>query len=656
MKVGSSLLISVLSLLFPALCNAQELNDKILMNIAGKDVTAGEFIRMLGKSSEPGKKADIDEYLDQYINFKLKVADAISEGTDTTMAFRNELRGYRNQLAQNYLTDTGTKEKLLELTYQRSLEEINGWHILINCPEGSKPDDTLLAWQKAAGIRERIINGEPFEQVARGSSDDPSVRINGGNLGYFSVFQMITPFEDAAYSLKTGAVSHPVRTPYGYHIIRVTDKRPSRGKVLVAHIMKVSPPGAGEQEIKAAEESINDLYRKLQDGASFSKLAEQNSDDKESAVRGGQLNWFGAGEIISDFAEAAFALKDTGNYSKPVRSPYGWHIIKLLDKKPHGSYEEMKSLLESKINQSYLNSLSKETFVNNLKKEYNYKINMPAYNWFIRNTDTLVIKGLTKYKRSGMPSGDIYTFAGQKLSNSDFASYIETRRSRIVTADPAHFIRESLESILSDQIIKYEDSSLEIKYPDFRYLVNEFHDGILLFDISEKKIWNRVQEDSTGLEKFYEANKHKYPGKRAMEACIYILRDVNNEKKLYSAYRKFSRKAGTNQLMQNKFNTGGDSLLVINERTWLEGEDPELDKIKWKEGVIKSKINNYPALIVIKNIIEPAPLPLEEIRGEIMADYQEFLEKEWTGQLKEKYTVKIDNLILDEVKNSLKNE
>jgi len=656
MRIGSFLLISVLSFLFPAFCNAQELNDKILMNIAGKDVTAGEFIRMLGKSSEPGKTADVDEYLYQYINFKLKVADAVSAGTDTTTAFRNELNGYRNQLARNYLTDPGTKEKLLQLTYKRSLEEINGWHILINCPEGSGPEDTLLAWQKASGIKERIINGEPFEQVARGSSDDPSVRINGGNLGYFTVFQMITPFEDAAYSLKKGEVSDPVRTPYGYHIIKVTDKRPSRGKVLVAHIMKVASPGAGENQTKAAEESINDIYRKLQDGASFSELAKQNSDDKESAVRGGKLNWFGAGEIISDFAEAAFAIKDTGNYSKPVRSPYGWHIIKLIDKKPHGSYEEMKSLLESKINQSYLNSLSKKTFIGQLKKEYNYKVNMPAYNWFIRNTDTLIIQGLSKYKRNLMPAGDLYTFADQKLSNSEFASYIEKRGSRIITSDPDYFIRESLESMISDHLIKYEDSQLEKKYPDFRYLVNEFHDGILLFDISEKKIWNKVQEDSTGLVKFYEDNKQKYPGKRAIEACIYILRDENGGKKLWSAYRKFSRKAGTNQLMQNKFNAGGDSLLVINERTWLEGEDPEIDKIKWTEGVVRSEINNYPSIIVIKKVIEPSPLPLEEIRGEIMADYQEFLEKEWTEQLKEKYPVKIDNLILQEVKNSLKNE
>ena len=656
MKIGSSLLISVLLFLFPVLCDAQELNDKIIINIAGKDIPAGEFMRMFRKSSEPGKKADVDEYLQQFINFKLKVADAAGEGTDTTRAFLNELTGYRNQLAGNYLTDPQVKEKLLREAYQRSLTEINGWHILVNCPEGSKPEDTLLAWQKAAAIKVRINNGEPFEQVARSSSDDPSVRINGGNLGYFSVFQMISPFEDAAYTLKEGAVSDPVRTPYGYHIIKVVDKRPSGGKVLVAHIMKVSPPGAGEAEVKAAEESINDLYKKLQEGASFSELAKLYSDDKESAPRGGKLNWFGAGEIISDFAEAAFAIKDTGDYTKPVRSPYGWHLIKLLDKKSHGSFEEMKSLLESKINQSYLNSVSKKTFITKLKKEYNYKINIPAYNWFISNTDTLVIQGLKKYKRTGMPSGDLYTFADQKLPIREFASFIENRGSRIITSDPAYFIRESVESMISDQIIKYENSILEKKYPDFRYLVNEFHDGILLFDISEKRIWNRVQEDSAGLVKFYEDHKQNYPGKKSIEASIYILKAENGEKKLYSAYRKYSKKPDTGNLLKNKFNTSNDSLLLITEGTWFEGENPELDKIQWTPGTIKSRINNYPAIIEIKKIIEPSPLPLEEIRGEIMTRYQEFLENEWIKQLKEKYPVKIDLRVLEEVENILKNE
>jgi peptidyl-prolyl cis-trans isomerase SurA len=626
------------------------------MTVAGKQVSAGEFIRMYKKSAEPGKPPDTDTYLQQYITFKLKVADAVKAGLDTTKAFRNELNGYRNQLAQNYLTDTQTKEKLLAKTYQRSLTEINAWHILIACPEGAKPEDTLNAWQKASAIRERIIKGEPFEQVARGTSDDPSAKINGGNLGYFTVFQMIMPFEDAAYSLKKGAISEPVRTPYGYHIIMVADKRASKGKILVAHIMKASPPGTGEKEAKQAEESINAIYKELGEGASFSKLAEKYSDHKESASQGGKLNWFGTGEIISDFSEAAFSLTDTGQYTKPVRTLYGWHIIKLLDRKAPGTFEETKSYLESKINQSYLNSLSKKSFVEKLKKDYKFKINQPAYAWFTENTDTLIIRGLAKYDKTRMPSGNLYSFANQSLTTKDFASYIERRGSMIVTDDPVYFINKSIEARISDQIIKYENSILEKKYPDFRYLMNEFHDGILLFEISSRKVWNKVQEDSAGLKQYYEDHKQDFLTKKGIEAKTYILKSDKGGKTLSSAYKRYSRKPDTDNLMLNKFNKKNDSLLVITERKWFAGDDPEIDKIQWIPGYRSMKINNFPAVILIKKIIEPAPLPFKEVQGEMMTGYQEYLENEWVRQLKEKYPVKIDNQIYDEVKKSLSNE
>src|SRR5665647_3815357 len=218
MKFRSSFLIIIIYL-FPDFCGAQDLNKIILMTVNGDKIQAGEFIRMYKKSKEPGNTLDIDTYMQQFTVFKLKVADALNEEYDTTASFRNELNGYRNQLAQNYLTDIQTKDKLLQKAYQRSLTEINAWHILVALPQEASPEDTLKAWQKASDIRERIIKGEPFESVARGTSDDMSVKINGGNLGYFSVFQMIMPFEDAAYSLKKGAISLPVRTPFGYHII-----------------------------------------------------------------------------------------------------------------------------------------------------------------------------------------------------------------------------------------------------------------------------------------------------------------------------------------------------------------------------------------------------------------------------------------------------
>jgi len=642
--------------LSPVICQAQDLNAKILMTVEGSKIQAGEFIRMYKKSIEPGKTLDIDGYLQQFIIFKLKVADALNEGSDTTKAFRNELSGYRTQLAQNYLNDSQTRDKLLQKAYQRSLTEINAWHILVALAPEASPEDTLKAWQKASDIRERIIKGEPFESVARGTSDDKSVKINGGNLGYFSVFQMIMPFEDAAYSLKKGAISLPVRTPFGYHIIKVTDKRPARGRIKVAHIMKAVPPGTDEKQSRQTEEEINNIYKMLEGGASFSELAKKYSDHKESAAKGGELDWFGTGEVISDFSEAAFSIADTGKYTKPVHSLYGWHIIKLLDKKVPGTFDESKSFLESKINQSYLNSISKKTFIEKLKKEYNFQINQDAFNWFVGNTDTLVIQGLKKYDRTTMPEVNLYSFANQTITTNVFANYIEKRGSMVNTKDSSEFIIRSIETRASDHLIKYENSILEKKYPEFRYLMNEFHDGMLLFDISGKKVWNKVSNDSLGLRQYYEEHKNNWLSRRGIEAKIYTLKSPGGEQLLASAFKKYSKKSDLDNRLLKKFNKKNDSLLIIIEGKWFKGDDPEIDKIEWIPGSHAFNRAGYPSIILINKVMEPLPLKFDDVKGEAMTGYQEYLESEWIRQLNKKYSVKIDNLVFDEVKKKLKNE
>jgi len=655
MRIRQSLII-ILSFLFQGISYPQNINDKILMTVNGQNYSAGEFIRMYKKSYDPKYSKDLDSYVGQYVVFRLKVADAINEGYDTTKGFKVELQGYRNQLSLNYLTDNNVREKLLKQAYQRSLTEIDGWHILINCPSDASPKDTLKAWKKARDIRERIITGEPFEQVARSTSDDPSVKINGGNLGYFTVFQMIMPFEDAAYSLKKGEISEPVRTPYGYHIIRINERRPSEGKIKVAHIMKAVPPGSDEKDAKKAEDEIQNIYEQLQNGASFSDLAAKYSDHKESASRGGELNWFGAGEIISDFSEAAFSLNKNGDYTKPVRTMYGWHIIKRIDKKAPGSFEESRVYLESKINESYLSSISKKSFIEKLKKEYKYQVNTIAFNWFVNNTDTLVIKGLKKYNRSGMPQGAIYSFADQQLTTRDFATYIEKRGSMIVTNDSSVFISKSLETRLSDQILNYENSILEKKYPEFRYLMNEFHDGILLFDISGNKVWNKAQNDSTGLQKYYEENKNKYLTKEGIVAKIYTLRVSDGMKSLANAFKKFSVYPDCDNRMLEKFNTKKDTLLTITERTWHRGDNKTIDGLNWSKMQQETIIDGFPSIVLVNKVIDAVPLPFTEIQGDIITGYQEFLEENWIKQLKSKYTVKIDNGVLEEIRKNLNNE
>ncbi len=656
MKIKYLSFVFILRILLPDLAHIQDVDEMLLLTVAGRDVKAGEFLRMYQKSMDIDNQTDLDIYLEQFINFKLKVAEAIDEGYDTTNAFKEELNGYRNQLAQNYLTDAEIKRVILRKAYERSLEEVNAWHILVNCQPDAIPDDTLKAWKKAADIRGRIINGEPFEQVARGTSDDKSVTLNGGNLGYFTVFQMIMPFEDAVFAMTPGAISMPVRTSYGYHIIWLANKRPARGKIRVAHIMKAAPPGADEKVVARAENEINAIYQELQTGASFSELAGKHSDHKESAAMSGELNWFGAGEIISDFSEAAFMLKDTGDFSKPVRTIYGWHIIKLLERRAPGSFEESKSFLESKINQSYLNSLSRKSLVEKLRKEYHYRVNQKAFDWFVRNTDTLIIRGLSGYNNPGIPAGNLYSFANQTFKSKEFASYIEMRGSMINTRDPAFFIKNLLETRVSDHIIEYENSVLEIKYPEFRYLVNEFHDGILLFDISNNKIWSRVQEDSAGLKQYYEENKKNYITQRSIDARLYTLKMNTGEKKLFTAYKKFSGRQDADKRLYDKFTRNGDTLLAIKEGRWQTGDDSDIDSINWVTGLQTLRKDGSPALIVINKVNEPVPLSMKEIMGEMISGYQEWIESEWVKQLKEKYIVKIEKNVLDDIKKKIGDE
>ncbi|TFG44601.1 MAG: hypothetical protein E4H43_00060, partial [Bacteroidia bacterium] len=370
----------------------------------------------------------------------------------------------------------------------------------------------------------------------------------------------------------------------------------------------------------------------------------------------GELNWFGTGEIISDFSEAAFSLKDTGTYTKPIRTLYGWHIIKLLEKKIPGSFDETRSYLESKINQSYLNSISKKSFIDKLKNEYSYRVNPAVRSWFVNNTDTLIIRGISKYVRRNIPSGNIYTFAGQRLSARDFASSLEKRGNMIITDNPDYYIDTSVESIASEEIMKYENSVLEQKYPDFRYLMNEFHDGILLFEISSKNVWNKVQEDSTGLQKYYEDNKYNYLSVRSIEAKTYSLRESGGERILAKSYRKYSRKSGADERLMAKFNLKGDTLLTIKEGKWSAGDDVDIDKLDWTPGLHSFTKNGFPSLINITRVNEPAPLPLIEVQAEMITGYQDWLTAEWIRQLKEKYPVKIDNQVLDEVKKRLGNE
>ena len=636
--------------IYQAALYAQDIDSRVVLTINGKDFTAGEFLWLYEKNNSGSSKSSISEYLELYTLFRLKVENAIDAGMDQTDSFKDELKGYRKQLARNYLSDQDIKEELLQKAYTRYKEEINVYHILIKCPADALPSDTLAAFSKAMGIRERIKLGESFIAVAKGASDDPTARFNGGNLGYITVFQTPVNFEDVVYSMKPGNLSGPVRTSDGYHIIKVQDRRENSGKVKVAHIMKACPPGSSEEEIARAKAVIDTLYKQALSGFDFEDLARKYSDDKGSSSLGGELPWFGVGEMIHEFSEESFKLLRNGDISPPFRTIYGWHIVKRIGKEGPLPYEEARKVLESKMSHSYLESLSRKSFVDKLKKEYNFTIDNSKLNWFYSVADSAFRSGDYNWHDKNIPKGNIYTYANKAVSSNEFADFISSMGIRAYSNDSIKFINTLLDLKSYDDLIKYEDSILEEKYPEFGYLIKEFHDGILLFEISNKKIWSNLTKDSPGLRAYWESRKEEFLNEEEISGRIVTISPdagKNKTKKLTKELKKIIRTDIEDNRISEDIRSGSKDLISVISGTFLKGENNIINKIKKSKGtsVVSDKGGTH--IVYISEIKEAKPKTFEEARPYLIDDYQLLLENNWHKQLREKYDVKVNENVLN---------
>jgi peptidyl-prolyl cis-trans isomerase SurA len=629
---------------------AQDLDSRVLLTINGKDITAGEFLWLYEKNNYGESTNTISEYLDLYILFRLKVEAAIDEGMDRKDSFTDELNGYRKQLARNYLSDQEIKEELLQKAYKRYLEEINVYHIMVKCPADASPADTLEAYKKAIDIRERIRLGESFTAVAKGASDDPTARFNGGNLGYITVFQTPLKFEDAVYSMSPGMLSRPVRTSEGYHIIKVQDRRDNSGRVKVAHIMKACPPGSSDKEAERAKAIIDTIYKELLAGIPFEDLAGKYSDDKGSAGSGGELPWFGAGEMIHEFSEESFSLLRNGDISPPFRTLYGWHIIKRLEKENPLPYDEARRILESKMSHSYLESLSKKSFVDKLKKEYDFTVDRSSLDWFYSVADSVFRSGNYKWNEKDIPRGNIYTFSGKALSNRLFADYISSMGKRAYSNDSIKFINTLLDLKSYDDLVKYEDSVLEKKYPEFGFLMKEFHDGILMFEISNKELWSKLDEDDPGLFSYWESRKNEFMSDEEISCRIASISPdagKGRTKKLTRVLRKQIKTDIDDENLAEYGKYASRNLVTVESGTFKKGENSILDKIRKSRGTMVVSDDNGTHIVYISEIKEAKPKTFEEAREYLIDDYQALLEKNWQKQLREKYDVKINENVLN---------
>jgi peptidyl-prolyl cis-trans isomerase SurA len=646
-------LISVLTLCIAfAGLNAQN-NDPVLLTVGKRDIRKSEFEAVYHKNNrtpQTDEKA-LNEYLDLYINFRLKVAEAEELGLDTSESFKTELKGYRTQLAQPYLTDNEVSEQLIREAYDRSLTDVKASHILIKVDENALPKDTLAAYNKALKVRDRILKGEDFAKVAKEISEDPSAKENGGDLGYFTSMQMVYPFENAAYNTKVGELSMPVRTRFGYHILKVFDKRPARGQILAAHIMVSTRGMQTAADSLSAKQKLEEIVGKIKQGIDFAELAKQFSDDSGSASKGGQLPWFGTGKMVPEFENAAFNLKNNGDVSDIFQTRFGWHVVKRLDYKNIPSFEELKPELKQKITKDSRSQKSRESFIARVKQENNFKENLKNRDEFVRVMDSTFFKGEWKAEKAAKLNKELFTLGNKKYTQSDFAKYIETQQSSQSVIDYKLLIETLYRTFVDKSVIDFEDALLEQKHADFRNLMNEYRDGILLFELTDKKVWSKAVKDTSGLEAFYTSNKNNYMWGERAEADIFYCNNEATAAKTRKLIEKTKKKGYNNEELQKQINTDSQLNLRIVSGKFSKGDNRIVDAVEWLPGLSKNQnIDNQVVFVNIKSKIAPQPKNLKEARGIVTAEYQNHLEKEWIKELKGKYVVKVNNDVLKTVK------
>lgn len=679
-------------------------NDPTLLTIDGKAVTKSEFEAVYKKNNGKdmsAEKKSVNDYLDLFINFKLKVKEAEQMGLDTLPSFKQELGGYRKQLAAPYLTDKDATDKLINEAYQRMQSEVKASHILVKCPEDALPKDTLEAWhriniilsvasgktvspaqlseyetlvkknafgkakptkqdtteanQKINSIKDLVAGKaidkkkDLFGQVASASSDDVALKDAGGSLGYFTALEMVYPFENAAYNTPVGEVSKIVRTRFGYHILKVYDKRPNTGEILAAHIMiKLNKDMKHDDSLKA-KQKIDEVYAKLQAGEKFDNLAKNYSEEKQTAPNGGELNWFYERKFpIEEFSKQAFALQKNGDYSKPFTTRFGWHIVMRKDKRTIPAFDAMKTELKNKVAKDSRSYQSKESFIAKLKKEYNFKEMPKEKDALAKTLDSTYFQGTWKAaEKAAKLNKEMFSIADKKYTQQDFAKFLESHQTRRAKSDVNMAINAQYKAFVDESLIAYEETQLDRKYPEYHNLMQEYRDGILLFDLTDKKVWSKAVKDSTGLEKFYEANKNNYLWDERADVSTYkcanaaVAKEVN---KMLAAKK-------TEKEITEKLNKKSALDVSVENVTYLKGENKDVDA-NWKEGVapeIKQadgKIN----IIVINKLTPKTPKKLAECRGMVTSDYQNYLEKDWIANLRNNHKIEINKDVLSTIK------
>lgn len=569
---------------------AQE--DKVLMTINGEPIMASEFLYIYEKNNQESsiEKKSMREYLDLFVNFKLKVTEAKAQGVDTTEAFKKELAGYRAQATPKYMQDHVAIDSLVTLSYNRMANIRRAAHIAIQCPAGS---DSLVEAEALAKInlaRERVTTGvekkvkkgrkwvsvrepEEFAAVAQEMTEDQHGKENGGELGWIQVFRFVYPFEEAVYNTPVGEVSEVFRSPFGFHIALVEEERAFE-EVHAAHIMKMMPRG-GDMMATDIQKQVDSLYQLVLNGADFAEVAVAHSDDKGSAKKGGDLGWFGRGMMVQPFENITFDMQP-GEMSKPFPTRFGWHFVKLYEKRGIQPLDSIRSQVLGQVRRDVRMQEAEKSFINKTRAEYN----LPAE--------------------------------------------------------------------MSDAEVKaYADAHLEEKHADLRNLVREYHDGILLFDVSLREVWDKANKDTEGLAAFFKANKKNYVWEEPRyKGYIIQAKDMASAK----AAKQIVKSANPDSVMSylnQRVNIDSVTYVKVQNGLWTKGQNAMVDKYAFKDKETEfTPTEEYPVVLCVGKIIA-APQEYMDVRGQVTNDYQDQLEKQWIEALREKYPVIINEEVLE---------
>ncbi|WP_177729826.1 peptidylprolyl isomerase [Flavobacterium inviolabile] len=634
---------------------AQDKTKKVLFNIDNHPFYTDEFSRVYKKNLDLVKdesQKDLDQYLDLFLGYKLKIQKANKLGLQNEANYIAELKSYRTQLSRNYMTDTKVTKELVDEAYKRSLKEIKASHILINVDENASPADTLKAYNQALDIRKKAIAGEDFGDLAARFSQDPSAKDNKGDLGYFSVFRMVYPFETAAYKTKKGEISMPVRTRFGYHLVKVNDIRDNRGQVTVAHIMlmKAENPIEGE----AVKNTIEDIYKKIKQGESFETLAQQFSQDRSSAGKGGLLQRFGSGELSSEaFENVAFSLKNSGDVSEPFQSQFGWHIVKLIEKFPVRDFADTQTEFESRVRKDDRSKLIDASLNDKLTKKYAVEKNAKLYAKAAKLvTDKFYTQEWEVPAATKELEGNLLVINKEKgITAMNFLEFVNTQQKTKWGLKPIGKVVDQLYGkFIQNQLVAYYNDNLEKENPEFANVMDEYRDGLLLFDLMEKEIWNKAKTDTLGLKAFYEKHVADYQWNPRVEANVFS----STKEEAIQQTLKFLKKKKSIDFIKEQLNKDNKVSIMVKSGVFEEGSDalPKHQKLELGLSDVFKDGNYYFITQVTKKLPKGAKT-FEETKGKVINDYQQYLESKWVDDLKKEFTIKVNKDVFTQVKQEL---